>query len=138
MSAGRGGRRRPPWLIGLVLLFGVAMLVGAVSTYRDQRTGTPGTATVTDCEGGGKYQPAIRCTGTWRVGGESLLAGARPVIGSIQGAGYGDVGKTIDVRVHGTDHATKPSLGTPIMLGALGAPVVAFAVFALVGWWRDG
>ena len=125
-----------PWLLGILLLFGLAIVGGAVSVYQDQSSGVAGTAKVSDCEGGSKYQPGIRCTGTWRVGGDSLLAGARPVVGRVEGAGYDDVGKTIEVRVHGTDHATKPSLGTPITLGVLGAPVVAFALWGLLGWWR--
>jgi hypothetical protein len=58
------------------------------------------------------------------------------VVGRVEGAGYGDVGKTIAVQVHGTDHATKPSLGTPIVLWALGGAVAALALFALLGWWR--
>jgi hypothetical protein len=128
--------RRPPWLLLLVLLFGAAVVVGGFSTFRDQRSGTPGRAKVTECEGGRKYQPAIRCTGTWTVGGASLLRGGRVVVGRVEGAAHTDVGKTIDVRVHGTDHATKPSLGTPIVLWALGGPVVALALFGLLQWWR--
>jgi hypothetical protein len=132
----RPPKRRPPWLLVIFLLAGAVLVVGGVSVYRDQRSGSPGTAKVTDCEGGRKYDPGIRCTGTWRVGGASLLRGGRVVVGRVEGAGYGDVGKTIDVRIHGTDHATKPSLGTPIVLWALGWPIVALALFALVAWWR--
>ena len=118
-----------PLLLGLVLLAGVGLGIGAVTVYGDQRSGTAGTAKVSDCEGGRKYDPGIRCTGTWRNGDEV-------VVGRVEGAGYGDVGKTIDVRVHGSDHATKPALGTPLMLGGMGAGIVAFAAWGLVAWWR--
>ena len=128
--------RRPPWLFLAVLLAGVVLVVGGVSVYGDQRSGSAGTAKVTDCEGGRKYDPGIRCTGTWMAGGESVLAGGRIVVGRVEGAGYGDVGKTIAVRVHGSDHATKPSLGTPIVLWALGAGLIALASWYLVAWWR--
>lgn len=129
-------RRRPSWLHGVILALGVALLVGAVSTSRDQRSGTPGTAKVSECDGGREYEPGIRCRGTWIAGGDSILAGGRVVVGRVEGAGYGDVGRTIDVRVHGTDHATKPSLGTPVVLGALGAVLVALAIWGMVVWWR--
>jgi hypothetical protein len=125
-------RRRPPWLLGVFLLIGGGLVAGGFSVLADQRSGTPGTATVRECEGGRKYQPGIRCTGTWSGEGGAVVAGR------IEGAGYGDVGRTIDVRVHGTDHATKPSLGTPIVLWALGAPIAALALLGLAGWWRDG
>ena len=129
-------RRRPPWLLGIFLLIGVALVVGAFSVYRDQHSGTAGMARVTECDGGSKYVPAIRCTGTWEVGGGGLLGDGEVVVGRVEGAGYGDVGKTIDVRVHGTDHTTKPSLGTPIILSALGGTIVALALWGLVAWWR--
>jgi hypothetical protein len=106
-----------------------------VSVYRDQRSGTAGKAKVTECTGGRKYQPAIRCRGTWIQGG-SLLDGGSVVVGRVEGAAYGDVGKTIDVQIHGTDHATKPSLGTPLVLWGLGLPVIALALWGLVAWWR--
>ena len=128
--------RRPPWLLPVFLLAGAALVAGGVSVYGDQRSGTAGRAKVTDCEGGRKYQPGIRCTGTWTVGGPSVLRGGRVVVGRVEGAGYGDVGKTIDVRVHGTDHATKPSLGTPIVLWVLGAPIVLLSLLGLRSWWR--
>ena len=128
-------RRRPPLLLLAVLIFGAAIVVGGVSVYRDQQSGVAGTAKVTECEGGRKYQPAIRCSGSWTVGGP-LLDGGRVAVGRVEGAGYGDVGKTIDVRIHGTDHATKPSLGTPLVLWGLGGPLVALALWGLVAWWR--
>jgi hypothetical protein len=128
-------RRRPPLLLLAVLLFGAAIVVGGVSVYRDQRSGVAGKAKVSECEGGRKYQPAIRCSGSWTVGG-SLLDGGRVAVGRVEGAGYGDVGKTIDVRIHGTDHATKPSLVTPLVLWGLGGPVVALSLWGLAAWWR--
>lgn len=123
-------RRRPPWLLLIVLAFGLAIVVGGFTVLADQRSGTQGEARVTECTGGRKYEPAIRCRGTWTADG-------RVVVGRVEGAGHGDVGKTIDVRVHGSDHATKPSLGTLLVLWGLGAPVAALALVGLVGWWRE-
>ena len=125
------GRRRPPWLFLIVLAIGGAVAVGGFVTFSDQRSGTPGTAKVSECTGGRKYQPAIRCRGTWRYEGAV-------VVGRVEGAGYGDVDETIGVRIHGSDHATKPSLGTPLVLWGLGLPFVGLALFGLAGWWRDG
>jgi hypothetical protein len=123
-------RRRPPWLLLVFLAFGVVIVAGGFTVFADQRSGAPGEARVTECTGGRKYEPAIRCRGTWTAGG-------RVVVGRVEGAGHRDVGKTIDARIHGSDHATKPSLGTPLVLWGLGAPVVALALVGLVGWWRD-
>jgi hypothetical protein len=128
-------RRRPPLLLLAALLAGTALVLGGVSVFRDQRSGAAGTAKVTQCEGGRKYQPAIRCSGTWTVGG-SLLEGGRVVVGRVEGAGHGDVGKTIGVPIHGADHATKPSLGTTLVLWGLGGPIVALSLWGLVAWWR--
>ena len=129
MAEGDWRALRTPLLLGLVLLVGVALGIGAVSVYRDQQSGTAGTATVSECSGGRKYDPGIRCTGTWRDGGAV-------VVGRVEGAGYGDVGKTIDVRVHGSDHATKPSLGTPLVLAGMSVTIVGLSVWGLVAWWR--
>lgn len=138
MSARRAPHRRPPWLFLIVLAMGVAVFAGGFVTYADQRSGTDGKAKVSECTGGRKYQPAIRCRGTWVTGGALVAGDGRVVVGQVEGAGYGDVGKTIDVRIHGTDHATKPSLTTPLVLWGLGGGVALLALVGLAGWWRDG
>ena len=117
--------RRIPWFLLVVLAFGLLLIYGGFSTYRDQHSGTSGTAKVTDCTGGGKYQAAIRCTGTWE-------SRERLVVGRVEGAGYRDIGKTIEVRVHGSGHTTKPALGTSIMFWALGVPIALLALWGLV------
>jgi hypothetical protein len=127
--------RRPPWLLLVFLAFGALLVYGGFSKRSDQTSGTPGQAKVTGCTGGRKYQPGVHCQGTWITGG-SLLDGGHVAFGRIDGAGYGDIGKTIDVRIHGTDHATKPSLGTSIILWTMGGVISLLALFALGHWWR--
>lgn len=128
---------RPPWLILVFLLVGAAVTYGGFSIYRDQRSGTPGKATVTECEGGrSRYQPGISCRGTWSVGGDAIFGDGELAVGPVEGAGYGDVGKTIDVRIHGTDHATKPALATPIVLWSLGGPICLLSLWGLWRWAR--
>jgi hypothetical protein len=130
-------RRRPPWLILVFLAFGGLLLYGAFDTYQDRTSGTPGTAKVAGCTGGnGKYDRGIHCTGTWQVGGDLVGGDGRIAYGSIQGAGYRDVGKKIDVRIHGSDHATVPSLGTPIVFASLGGVVVLLSLWGLWSWAR--
>ena len=69
--------------------------------------------------------------------GGSLVSGNGHVgIGSIDGADSGDVGKTIDVRIHGTDHATVPDVKNAIVLWALGGLVLFGGLFLLRGAWR--
>lgn len=129
-------QRKFPWLIAVFMAFGLLLVYGGYSTYADRTSGTKGTARVTECEGGrGKYDRAIRCRGSWVAGGDLIGGGGRVAVGSIEGAGYGDVGKEIDVRIH-ADHATKPEFGTPIVIGALGLPIVGLCGWGLVSWAR--
>ena len=133
MSRPRG---RFPWLLAIVLLVGLGVAGGGFSVFADRRAGMPGKAKVSECTGGRKYQPAIRCRGSWATGGALVGGDGRVAVGPVEGAGYGDVGKTIAVRIHGTDHATKPSLTTPLVLWGLGGAVAALALAGLIGWWR--
>jgi hypothetical protein len=121
--------RRPPWLVIGMLLLGLAIVYGAVSIYRDQHSGTPGRAEVSGCAGGTKYDRGIRCDGSWSYRGHVVL-------GRVEGAGYGDVDKTIDVRIHGGDHATVPSLATPIVLLALGGGLSLLCLWGIASWAR--
>jgi hypothetical protein len=131
-------RAAAPWLIVVFLVIGLAITYGGVSIYRDQRSGIPGKARVSECSGGTKYDKAIRCRGTWEVGGDAIFGEGELVIGRVEGADFGDEGKTIDVRIHGTDHATKPGLGTPIILWVLGIPMVGVSLLVLWKSWRAG
>jgi hypothetical protein len=131
--------RRAPWLIVVFGLVGLVITYGGFSVYRDQHSGTPGTAKVTECQGGtGKYDRGIHCRGTWEVGGDAIFGDGELALGRIEGADKGDVGKTIAVRIHGTDHATVPALGTPIVLWALGVPISLLCLWGLLRWWRRG
>jgi hypothetical protein len=65
-----------------------------------------------------------------------LLDGGHIAVGRIEGADRGDVGKTIDVRIHGTDHASVPGIGTPIMFWVIGGLIAAFGLVVLRSWWR--
>jgi hypothetical protein len=75
---------------------------------------------------------ASTCTGSWIVGGSLISGNGRVGIGSIDGAGSGDVGKEIDVRIHGTDHATVPDLKTPILLWTLGGLIALFGLGVVI------
>lgn len=123
-----------PWWLSLALLFfGLALCAGAVITYEDQHSGTPGTATVTRCIGvDGRYGASRHCTGTWVVGGPLVGGNGHVVVGEIQNADDGDVGKTIDVRIHGARHATKPGLRLSIILAVMGVAVALPMAFLLL------
>ena len=111
------------------------MIYGGFSKYSDQHSGTPGKAKVTSCTRGynTKYvHKASTCTGSWIVGGSLISGNGRLGVGRIEGANRRDVGKTIDVRIHGTDHATVPSLGTPILLWALGGLLALFGLGVVI------
>jgi predicted enzyme related to lactoylglutathione lyase len=86
---------------------------------------------VTSCSGHpGRYGGGLRCTGSWVAGG-SLLDGGHVVIGDIANADRRDVGKTIDVRIHGDRHATKRNLRVPVILAMLGVPMLLLALYLL-------
>jgi hypothetical protein len=122
----------------VILAFGALLIFGGFSKYADAHSGTAGKAKVTSCTRAINtkyYKRPSTCTGSWTVGG-SLLDGGRIAVGRIEGASTGDVGKTIDVRIHGSDHASVPGLGTPIMLWAIGGLIAAFGLFVLRSWWR--
>jgi len=124
-----------------VLGLGALLAWGGYSKYSDQNSGVAGKARVTSCTRGYNTRyvhKASTCTGTWVVGGDLVFGNGHLSVGRIEGADAGDVGKTIDVRIHGTDHATVPGLGTPIMLWALGGVLVVLALFGLWKWVRAG
>src|SRR4051794_24138453 len=113
-----------------ILAFGGLLIGGGFSKYADQNSCTPGKATVSSCTTAHNTEyvhTASTCTGHWTTGG-SLLAGGHVGVGRIEGADKSDEGKTIDVRIHGTDHATVPDLKTPILLWVLGAALVLFGL----------
>jgi TRAP-type C4-dicarboxylate transport system permease small subunit len=123
-------------IVGVIIAFGLAMIIGGFSKYADQTSGTPGTAKVSSCTQGynTKYvHRASTCTGSWIAGGDLVAGHGRVAVGTIEGADSGDEGKTIDVRIHGSDHATVPDLKTPIILWILGALVLGFGLWAVVG-----
>ena len=111
------------------------MIYGGFSKYADQHSGVPGKATVSHCTRSfnTKYvHQASTCTGRWEVGGDPIFGEGKLGIGRIEGADSGDVGKTIDVRIHGTDHATVPDLGTPILLWVLGGVLTLFGLGVVI------
>ena len=124
------GRALGILLVALVFLGGLGMLGGGIFLVVVQVTGEPATARITEChDSGGRYHSDV-CQGTWVAGG-SLLAGGRVVIGTVDGADSGDIGKTIDVRLSG-DRADTPSLRVPVILLVIGAALTAFGVRLLV------
>ena len=126
------GRRVPLVLVVVMLVGGAGFLFGAYASSRDQRSGTPGVATVSSCSGhDGRYDTGVRCTGSWVTGG-TLLDGGHVVVGYIANADRGDIGKTIDVRIHGDDHATKPKMRVSIVLAAIAGLMLVLGTYLLI------
>ena len=125
-------KARPPLVVGLVLLLGgVGLSFGAYASYRDEHSGTPGTARVISCSGhNGRYGTGVVCDGTW-VSGGSVLAGGHVAFGQIKNASRDDIGHTVAVRIHGSDHATIPSSTVWIVLAAIGLPMLGLGVYLL-------
>jgi hypothetical protein len=103
----------------MALLPGLALLGGGIYEVVVQRTGTPATARITECHKvGGRYR-TDSCRGTWVEGGSLVGGKGHVVIGTVDGADGGDVGKTLDVRLSG-GRAYTTSLRIPIILIASG------------------
>lgn len=108
------------WVFAVVAVFllaaGVRQLVFTVS-------GPQATATVEHCE---VYQSAgnldTHCTGSWTAGG-------RAAGGTIVGVGYGDIGKTVGVSVHGGT-AYSHRLLSPLVLLVLSVALAVVAAFS--------
>jgi hypothetical protein len=123
-------------VVVVLLLGGVGLSFGAVASWSDQHSGTPGKAKVAFCTGHeGRYAGGVHCRGSWVTGG-SLAQGGEVAFGPVTGAGRGDVGHTVDVRIHGSDHATVPALRVSIILAALGLPMLVVGLLVGREWWR--
>jgi hypothetical protein len=113
----------------IVVVVGFGLMAGAYLSWHDQHSGSAGTAKVSSCTGhNGRYSSGVHCNGTWVTGG-SLLAGGHVVIGPIENADRSDIGKTIDVRIHGGDHATKPNKRVSVVLALFGLAIAGSGVY---------
>ena len=120
-------------LVMLALTAGV--LGGGIFLLVQRETGTRAQAHVTSCRSSGPAKVRkTHCEGSWTVGG-SLLEGGRVVVGTIDGASQGDVGKTIDVTVRG-DTAYSRSIVLPIVLVVLGVLPAAGLFLVVRGLFR--
>jgi hypothetical protein len=119
-----------------MVLMSAVLLVPGIFFLVQRETGTRATATIDSCEttGAGRYADT-ECSGSWIVGG-SLLEGGSVVVGTIQGAGDGDVGKTMDVTVAG-DQAYSRDLKLPALLIGFGLVPIGFAVLVVLGYARQ-
>jgi hypothetical protein len=105
-------------------LLALVMIGGGVFIITVQYRGTSAEATVTECH---RRVRSYACTGTWVTGG-SLADGGRVVVGTIEGADRGDVGKTIDVRLSG-GRAYTTSLRLPVILISIGVVIAGLAAW---------
>jgi hypothetical protein len=128
------GRLLGALVVGLFLLGGLGMVAGGVYQVIVRETGERATARVTEChKSGGRYRSDV-CSGTWVAGG-SLLAGGHVVLGTIDGADSGDLGRTIEVRLSG-ERAYTTSLRVPIILIVIGLGIAALGVRLLTTFVR--
>jgi hypothetical protein len=137
---GGGARRvRLNWFskacVALLMLGALGIGVGGVYLGIVQFTGIPAEATVADCVQETNQDPyttvTYDCSGTWVTGGSLVGGNGQVVVGTIDGVGPSDVGKTVDVRLAGGEAYTT-SLLTPILLICLGFPLSALCAFTLV------
>jgi hypothetical protein len=106
-------------LLIVTVVVAAVMIGSGIFLLVQRQTGPRASATVADCvrSGGGRWA-SVHCTGSWVVGG-SLLDGGHVVVGTIDGADTGDVGKTLDVTLRG-DTAYTRGLTLPLLLIGIG------------------
>lgn len=122
-------RERLGATVAIALLAGVFAL-GGFMTHRDQRSGTPATATITGCTDRlAKYGGDV-CRGRWTIG-DPVFGDGRFVEGTVEGATSADEGERIEVRVNG-DRATVPGMRLPIILWSMAALVLVLGAYTLL------
>jgi hypothetical protein len=112
------GRLNAYWAYFGFALLGIGLAGWQGADYHHKTTGTVVRARVDDCQIDPVNGVDVTCTGTWRVPN-----GHRPSHGVIEGVGIPDIGRTVDVRVHG---------GTGYAHAQLAAPAVFFFVGILM------
>ena len=112
-----------------ILVFAGVFVAGGLRELDTQRSGTPARAKILDCDTSRLYRTTtIRCRGIWRTG--DLLRGGKVVTGPVEGAGEGDVGEELDVRLRGdTAHVT--GLRLVYVSFGLAALILALGTWAL-------
>jgi hypothetical protein len=135
-SGGAGGRLRglAVWLV--VLAIPLVTLGAGVFLLVQRTVGTPVQATVLECDTSGSIVRGTStyrtdCIAEWTLNGETVVG---PFTG---GNGESDVGRTVDATVRG-DLAYSRSLALPIMLIALGLPVLWLLLMSLRSRRRGG
>ncbi|HEX3823446.1 MAG TPA: hypothetical protein VHV79_03145 [Mycobacteriales bacterium] len=117
------------WAIAIVMtLGGLGLVAGGAVRLHQGESGLKAVATVSECHAvsNGKTT-SEECSGAWIQGG-SLLGNGHVVLGTIDGASSGDVGKNLHVRIHGGTAYT-PSLRLSIVLFVLGGLIALFGVY---------
>jgi hypothetical protein len=105
-------------------------------TYHSYSTGTPTTATITDCSHG----KGAHCEAAWSIEGKPcpIYPCANATYGEISGGFFDDtsrVGATLDVRVHGRTAYTANAWTSPVAIGGcvlIGGLTVVFVVAFVV------
>jgi len=128
---------KPPSKLAIVLVLsiffvgGPLLLAGGVYAWTDEQSGVAGKAHVTRCTkaGSGKGS-SVHCDATW-------IYNDKPANGWVQNAKYNYAGKTIDVRIHGTDHVTVATYWVPIGLLIMGLFVTVMGFVLLRGLRRN-
>ena len=132
--------RRAQWIVRLIFLVtglvGLGMVAGGVVSIIDKESGQPARATVASCRYVGARYTTFQCSGSWVQGGDLVGGNGHVVYGVIDDATNSEIGKTLDVRVHGGEAYTL-SLRVPILLIALGGAMALGSVFLTVAAGRQ-
>lgn len=118
-------------IVAVIVLAGLGLVVGGVVRLHQGESGVKAVATVSECHATSNGKTTdVECSGSWVQGG-SLLDNGHVVIGRVDGANSGDVGKHLKVRIHGSTAYTH-SLRIPIVLFVVGGLMALFGGY--FGW----
>jgi len=118
--------------LAFFLLAGLGIIAGGALAWRDEHSGTAGTAHVYRC-----YRHVSRtaggpdCYARWTYNGHVAT-------GYVENGNTSQLGKDVSVRIHGTGHVTETRNVTPIGLWLMGLFVTGVFGFVLVRYRRRG
>ena len=125
-SASQPSKRAVYAVVAFFLLAGLGMVVGGAFAWKDEHSGTAGTAHVYKClHHVSRAAGGPDCYARWTYHG-------RVVTGYVENGKADQLGKDVSVRIHGAGHVTETTYWVPIGLWLMGLFVIAVFGFLLV------
>jgi hypothetical protein len=116
-------------VIAFFMLAGLGLIAGGAFAWRDEHSGTAGTAHIYKCYHHTARYGGLDCYARWTYNG-------RIATGYVENAKASQLGKDVSVRIHGTGHVTEQTYWVPIGLWVFGLLIIGFFGWLLVQYRR--